>query len=50
MSRPLKVDWQHSSQELECAYKREQDGKLKIRLYALWQGGLKSLMCGDISA
>lgn len=37
MSRPLKVSWQDRPEELEQAYKREHDGKVKIRLYALWQ-------------
>ena len=37
MSRPLEVCWQDSAEELEQAYKREHDGKVKIRLYALWQ-------------
>ena len=37
MSRPLKVNWQHSPEELERAYRQEPDGKLKIRIYALWK-------------
>ena len=37
MSRPLRVKWQHSAEELEEAYKHEKDGKVKIRLYALWK-------------
>lgn len=37
MSRPLKVKWQHSPGELEGAYKQETDGKIKVRIYAVWK-------------
>jgi len=37
MSRPLRVKWQNSVEELEEAYKQEKNGKVKIRLYALWK-------------
>ncbi len=37
MSCPLKVKWQHSPEELKGAYRQETDGKIKIRIYALWK-------------
>lgn len=37
MSRPLKVTWQDSPETLEQTYRQEHDGKVKMRLYALWQ-------------
>jgi transposase len=37
MSRPLEVKWQDSVSDIEGAYKRESDGKVKIRLHAIWK-------------
>jgi len=37
MSHPLKVKWQHSPEELERSYRQETDGRIKIRMYALWK-------------
>ena len=32
----INIDWQHTADELKALYQREQDGKRRQRLHALW--------------